>query len=202
MHSEPAVARPSEILPLPKRGTSYHIPEEHAVIETLNDRLDGPAPGGGVFAITDLDNYYMPLIRYQNGDAGVLTDAPCPCGRTLKRIEKLYGRISDFLRGANGETVWGGMVDYVMSDTNSIREYCLIQEEPLACQLLYVAEGDVPELPTLIANLQQFLGEAMKIQPVRVDAIPLTRSGKRRFTICRLEQMAQENAWYVAACPA
>ncbi|MBI5761256.1 MAG: phenylacetate--CoA ligase family protein [Planctomycetales bacterium] len=172
-----------------QRGTDYHIPEEHAVIETLPDPDEQlPEPNGGSFLITDLDNYYMPLIRYRNGDAGVLSDTPCACGRSLKRIGRLYGRISDFLRSTAGTLVYGGTIDYVLGDTHHIREFCLIQETPTLCRLQFVADGTESEIPRAIERLHQFLGADMRIVPEQVEKIPLTRSGKRRFTISKLDE--------------
>jgi phenylacetate-CoA ligase len=169
------------------RHTGYHIPEEHAVVETIavaQEQARGPR--GGAFVLTDLDNHYMPLIRYRNGDAGVLTDEPCPCGRTLKRISPLFGRVSDLLRATDGNLVYGGIVDYVLGKTKHIREFCLIQEEPVRCRLQYVMEQSDHEIPEVVANLRQFLGSDMDIITEPVETIPLTGSGKRRFTISRL----------------
>ena len=154
----------------------YHIPEEHVYVETMRD-----SGNSGDFIITDLDNYYMPMIRYKNGDAGELTDVPCPCGRQLRRIGRLHGRVSDLLRSTSGELIDGGMVDYVLGETESIREFTLTQETRSLCRLEYVARRD-GEIPLVIDRLKQFLGAEMTIEATRVSCLPLTSSGKRRFT--------------------
>ena len=165
----------------------YHVPEEHAIVETIDDAEEiVRGPKGGAFAITDLDNYYMPLIRYRNGDAGVLMEEKCECGRTLRRISPLYGRMSDLLRSTDGNMVYGGIVDYVLGKTKHIREYCLIQEDADFCRLQYVKEQSDDEIAEVLANLRQFLGSDMKIITEEVGKIPLTASGKRRFTMSRL----------------
>jgi phenylacetate-CoA ligase len=169
------------------RHSGYHIPEEHVVVETMAvDQEEANGPRGGALVLTDLDNYYMPLIRYRNGDAGVLTDEPCPCGRTLKRISPLFGRVSDLLRSTDGNLVYGGIVDYVLGKTKHIREFCLIQEEPARCRLQYVMEQSDHEIPEVLERLRQFLGSDMRIEAEPVEKVPLTASGKRRFTMSRL----------------
>jgi phenylacetate-CoA ligase len=165
----------------------YHVPEEHVIVETVDDaEEEAKGPKGGAFLLTDLDNYYMPLIRYRNGDAGVLTEEHCPCGRMLKRITPLFGRISDLLRSTVGNLVYGGIVDYVLGKTKHIREFCLIQEDQTHCRLQYVMEDSDHEIAEVVQNLQQFLGRDMNIMAEPVTKIPLTASGKRRFTMSKL----------------
>lgn len=178
----------------PERNGSYHIPEEHVVIEVESSSGEYSETGDGTFVITDLDNYLMPLIRYRNGDAGALSTAGCRCGRTLKKIQTLHGRTSGFLRATSGAFVSGVSVAYVMRNTESIREYSLIQEETHYCRLLYVGEGDSSgDLSLAVANLQKFLGNDMRIVPEPVDAIPLTKAGKRQFTLCKLNDDLNAN---------
>jgi phenylacetate-CoA ligase len=165
----------------------YHIPEEHVVVETIPDGQEMVSgPGAGAFVLTDLDNYYMPLIRYRNGDAGVLSDTPCPCGRGLRRISVLLGRVCDLLRSTDGNLVPGGVVDYVVGKARTIQECCLIQEDESLCRFQYVVESSAHEVPEVVANLRQFLGRGMIILTERMDTIPRTPSGKRRFTMSRL----------------
>ena len=74
-------------------------------IETPN----GPAAPGemGAVLVTDLLNGAMPLIRYRIGDMAAWADGPCPCGRGLPRLERVAGRVTDFLIGADGRLVSG-----------------------------------------------------------------------------------------------
>ena len=118
--------------------------------------------------------------------AGELTDEPCACGRTLRRIARLHGRISDLLRSTDGNLVDGGVIDYVLGKTHHIREYCLIQETEKQCRLQYVVDQTDQEIPEVLDQLRQFLGQDMHIVAEAVERIPLTKSGKRRFTMSRL----------------
>jgi phenylacetate-CoA ligase len=174
------------------RHDSYHVPEEHVLVETMEDAHEEAGAGGGAFVLTDLDNYYMPIIRYRNGDAGQLTEEPCSCGRTLKRIARLHGRISDLLRNTDGTLVDGGVIDYVLGKTRHVREYCLIQESERECRLQYVADRTDHEIPEVVDQLRQFLGQDMCILTESVEHIPLTKSGKRRFTMSRLRTDGEE----------
>ena len=40
-----------------------------------------------------LPNRTYPLVRFATGDLSILSDEPCPCGRTSPRLLKLVGRV-------------------------------------------------------------------------------------------------------------
>jgi phenylacetate-CoA ligase len=172
------------------RHDGYHIPEEHAVIETMADPEEHAAGlGGGAFLVTDLDNYCMPLIRYRNGDAGILSDEPCHCGRTLRRISRLYGRTADMLRSTSGNLVDGTLIASVFNSKSGIREFCFTQETDRRCRLQYIpdeADRRLDQIPTRSLEQQllycrQHLGHDMEIVTEQVDRIPLAGSNKRRY---------------------
>ena len=47
---------------------------------------------------TDLLNKGMPFIRYRIEDVGVPSDRVCPCGRGLPLMERVTGRVADYLK--------------------------------------------------------------------------------------------------------
>ena len=49
----------------------------------------------------------MPLIRYQVGDVGVLSERQCACGRGLPLLEQLEGREADYVITADGTMISG-----------------------------------------------------------------------------------------------
>lgn len=169
----------------------YHIPEEHAIVETVRDNLL-PGEQSGPFLVTDLDNLAMPLIRYENGDAGELTSQICQCGRPLQRINRLHGRCSGFLQATDGTMVSGGIVDYVFGETQGISEFSLIQELEDLCRLILVRESFRDDIQGLIDTLRQFLGSDMRFEIEEVNEIPRTAAGKRNFTMNRLSSRGLE----------
>ena len=90
--------------------------EAHAGLHTMAEGLyleietpNGPARPGesGDILVTDLLNFAMPLIRYRIGDVGSWAAGLCPCGRGLPRLERIAGRVTDFLVGDDGRLVSG-----------------------------------------------------------------------------------------------
>ena len=106
----------------------YHVSDEYVFIEALNGDARVPSDEVGEFAITTLQNRAMPLIRYRNGDAGVLDTDPCSCGRGLSKISKLHGRTTGFLKATDGRLVSGLFVPHVFRKTDTIKQIQLRQE--------------------------------------------------------------------------
>jgi len=71
-----------------------HIPE--IMILEITDPVSGePLPHGEPGAVTaSVFNPYRPLLRFCNGDRGVIIPEPCRCGRTALRM-RFAGRIDE-----------------------------------------------------------------------------------------------------------
>jgi len=80
----------------------YHVQSENLIVEIINERGD-PCRAGetGRVVVTPLNNFAMPLIRYEIGDYAV-AGAPCPCGRGLPVITRILGRMRNMLRLPDG----------------------------------------------------------------------------------------------------
>jgi phenylacetate-CoA ligase len=69
-----------------------HVSEDHFYLEIVDPDTGKPAKDEGEIVLTTLSTRAFPLIRFRTGDRARITSAPCPCGRTLKRIHWLSGR--------------------------------------------------------------------------------------------------------------
>jgi phenylacetate-CoA ligase len=82
-----------------------HVNEDHFFPEVVDPDTGEPLPDGeeGVLVFTTLTKEAFPLVRYWTGDVTSLDSEPCPCGRTLVRMDRIRGRADDMLiiRGVN-----------------------------------------------------------------------------------------------------
>jgi phenylacetate-CoA ligase len=82
-----------------------HLAEDHFLVEWINpDTLKPVKPGEiGEMVITTLTKEAFPVIRYRTRDLTRLLPETCPCGRTMKRMTRVFGRTDDMLiiRGVN-----------------------------------------------------------------------------------------------------
>lgn len=82
-----------------------HVFEDHFLVETINPDTGEVLPPGeqGELVFTTLTKEAVPLIRYRTRDISRLLTAPCRCGRTSYRMDRVMGRSDDMLiiRGVN-----------------------------------------------------------------------------------------------------
>jgi len=85
--------------------SGLHLNEDHFLAEIVDPDTGAPLPPGetGELVLTTLTKEAFPVIRYRTGDLTRFIDGPCPCGRTLRRIDRIIGRTDDMLtvRGIN-----------------------------------------------------------------------------------------------------
>lgn len=85
--------------------SGLHVWEDHFIAEIIDPNTGVVLTDGerGELVLTTLTKEALPLIRYRTGDLCTLISEPCECGRTMKRISRLHGRIDDMLiiRGVN-----------------------------------------------------------------------------------------------------
>ncbi len=98
-----------------KRG--LHIFEDHFIPEIIDPETGETLPCGevGELVFTSLTKEALPMIRYRTRDISRLIAAPCSCGRTHLRMERVSGRTDDMLiiRGVN---VFPSQVESVLLD--------------------------------------------------------------------------------------
>lgn len=80
----------------------------------------------GVVVVTSLFKEAAPVIRYNLEDISSISDDPCPCGRTFRRLMKIKGRASEMLK-VRGVPFYPTAVERVLERFPELtREYRLI----------------------------------------------------------------------------
>ena len=86
--------------------TGIHVWEDHYFCEMVDPETGRPRADGeeGELVVSTLTREGLPLIRYRTRDlTRVVSRAPCACGRTHLRLDRLRGRTDDMVifRGVN-----------------------------------------------------------------------------------------------------
>jgi len=105
-----------------------HIAEDHFLVEILDPETLEPVPEGeyGEIVVTSLTKECCPIIRYRTRDISRIITDPCPCGRTMHRLERLRGRSDDMLI-IKGVNVFPSQVEGVLLATENVgTNYLLI----------------------------------------------------------------------------
>ena len=99
-----------------------HIPDDRIVeiVDPNTGKHVEPGKPGEIVATTF--NKVYPLIRFGTGDLSLLSEAPCPCGRTSPRLIKILGRIDQATK-VRGLFIHPGQVDEVAVRFPQIARY-------------------------------------------------------------------------------
>lgn len=164
-------------------STDHHVMDESYIVELL---VDGrPANPGeiGEVAITDLNNFSVPLIRYRIGDlaTAVDNDVACPCGRGLSRIGRIEGRTAAIVHSADGTWLPGTFFSHFFKDYEySVRFFQIHQERKgeFTLQIVKGRQYTDAAFAGMISLLRRYTGST-EIVIEFVESIPLVRTGKR-----------------------
>ena len=107
-----------------------HLSEENLLVEVTRGGKPTAAGEAGDVLVTDLHNYGMPFIRYQNGDvARMAASSACGCGRGLRRLERVDGRRADTLCDRDGNPIPGVVFHVLFSDARQeiVRQFQAVQ---------------------------------------------------------------------------
>jgi phenylacetate-CoA ligase len=171
------------------REGRLHMSIDHVVVEFLRD--DGSAAGPDETArvvLTQLHNAAMPLVRYAVGDLGSYSADPCPCGVTLPVMNLTIGKTADVINTSQRSGVQASILDYInillmKEGIRGVKQYMVLQTSLDAFKVSFVKETPFEQraVDVFVAKMREYLGDGIAVTVDFVDAIPLQKSGKRRY---------------------
>ena len=167
-----------------KKG--LHIWEDHFLVECVDVDTGKPLPYGeeGEIVFTSLTKEAFPILRYRTRDISVLNPAPCKCGRTHVRMQRITGRSDDMLiiRGVN---VFPSQVESVLMQSETLSPFYQIEvfrEGSLDSMVVNVeASPPLMEQPQesrdklarkVVRDIKDFIGVSCRVDIKGVGEIP------------------------------
>jgi len=116
------------------RYKSLHVLEDLVVVETIKDGSPVFAERGNIH-VTSLTNKAMPLIRYEIGDIGRLTNIPCRCGEETSMLDLSSGYPCQFYLSDSLQKISGTVMISIIEQTNEhmsrpISKFRITQVQP------------------------------------------------------------------------
>lgn len=154
-----------------------HLNEDLVIVEPVDERGNPVRPGARAAKVllTNLENYAVPIVRYELTDQVTLLDEPCPCGSQLVRVADIEGRLDDLLQfGAT--RVHPTVFRSPLARDAAVIEYQVIQR-PRGVEILVRLRGptDLRAIERTIARELSHLGIAHP--DVSVRAVPSIARG-------------------------
>jgi phenylacetate-CoA ligase len=135
-----------------------HVNEDHLLPEIIDPVTGEALPPGqkGELVFTSIQRRAMPMIRYRTRDITTLFRDKCECGRTLIKMDKIYGRSDDMLI-ISGVNVFPSQIESLLLDEKEVEpQYVILVRKKGHLDALQV---DVEAKPEVYA-----LGEAKLIE--------------------------------------
>jgi len=143
-----------------------HLNEDHFLCEVINpETLDPVRPGEiGELVITTLTKEAFPVIRYRTRDLTRIIEEPCPCGRTLRRMQRVLGRSDDMLI-VKGVNVYPSQIEQVLFKIEGTSPHY---------QIVVEREGRLDKITVLVEVVESIFFDEMKKQREMIETIKRT----------------------------
>lgn len=162
------------------RHGRMHVFTDMVWLESINDRL----------LVTSLTNRLMPMLRYENGDAGELLDETCDCGSPFPLMAMGMCRQNDFIVAPDGRRIHPSFFNRQLYGMTSIENYRYVQTAPHRLALELVGpELDTAATARLAAAIRAEMGGNIDFAIKYLPALERTASGKHRFVISHCKDM-------------
>ncbi len=155
------------------KKNGMHIPDDKIIeiIDPETGKQMGPGKTGEIVA-TSFNKVY-PLIRFGTGDLSIVTETPCPCGRTSPRLIKILGRV-DQVTKVRGLFIHPGQVAEVASKYSQIANYQMVisrKEHKDEMTFRVELKEEVPHPEKLKEEVERSIRDVIKMRG-EVDFIP------------------------------
>ena len=171
-----------------------HIFEDHYYPEIIDPETLEPLPDGeeGELVFTTLDRTGTPMLRYRTRDLTRLHAERCPCGRTLRVIDRIHARSDDMLI-VHGVNLFPSQVETALLGVEGVAPHYQIIITPTdTLDLLEIKvemrpeafSDNIRELEALrkraFAAIKQIIGLSPKITLVAPGSLPRSEGKIKR----------------------
>ncbi|MGE4559603.1 MAG: phenylacetate--CoA ligase family protein [Desulfobulbus sp.] len=140
-----------------------HVNEDHFILEILDPATFEPVPEGevGELVITTLTKEAFPMIRYRTRDLTRFIPGTCPCGRTMKRMQRVMGRSDDMLI-IKGVNVFPMQIEKVLFEVEGTEPHY---------QIIVDRENHADKITVMVEVVESIFFDEMKKQRKVVETI-------------------------------
>lgn len=163
------------------------------ILEILDFEEDTPTKTGGLgrIVITDLYNHATPMIRYDTGDIGAITNIASHTFPVLKTVE---GRKADILFNTKGAMISPFKFMSILPQYPEIEQVQFIQTTKTEYSIKINVNGEFLRETELVILFKSIVGSDAKVKVDYVDEIPLLSSKKRKITRNLYSERILQNA--------
>lgn len=155
------------------------------------DQEDQPLQEGeGRVVVTTLENFSMPLIRFEIGDVAVAGGPACPCGKESFQLSQVMGRTLGYFKKPDGSLRHSHFLVQALFFRTWIKRFQIVQDA-LDHVLIRVERApgvDMPqaELEDIVRKTKVLMGQRCQVEFAFEKEIKRSASGKFVYTLCQV----------------
>lgn len=167
------------------------IQSENVVTEFLNH--EGKACQSnetGKVVLTTLNNFSMPLIRYETSDLATPLAGYSSCGFGFPRMSPVSGRKQDLIYTPEGDYIDSYFFSYLFMQCEKIHWFQVVQHEYESLEILIFSPVgiELDELNKMQERIHHHTGYRFKIYFHRISDMPESPTGKFRLCVSKLKE--------------
>jgi phenylacetate-CoA ligase len=170
--------------------SGYHLGLDTVIVEFEREgRVAEPGEDASVL-ITNLSNFTMPFIRYDQGDVARSSEEEPVCGRGLPLMDSVRGRAGDYVLLPSGRKLTPHPFFLVLDHAIGVGQWQIVQErvDRIKVQMTPSFGGVQPATEGVRSKLRDLVGEGVEIEISVVDELVRTTSYKLRSVISLLPE--------------
>lgn len=162
----------------------HHLNEEGLIVEVLKDGRPARDGEHGEVVATNLDVYSMPLIRYAIDDWATMGPDRCPCGRPVRTLREIQGRVAELFHFSGGRKIHPlQLINPLLAFVGWMREYRVVQTARDRVEIWFDTLPGAPE--DAVAQVEDAVGAkapaGVRVQALRRAIPPLPERGKNKM---------------------
>ena len=174
---------------------NYHIIPQYGITELLDYNGNEVTIGKkGEIIATGFNNFAFPFIRYKTEDFAIKKPGICKCNRNFPLIDRIEGRIQDYLVGKDGSLVSIASTNTHIDIYKNVEKFQFYQNQKGYFELRIVEKKGIKSssYSSLKKELNKILNNNFDFSIKIIDEIPRTKTGKYKFLIQKLSLKFEE----------
>lgn len=169
---------------------ALHFMPQVGIVEVIDKDGEEVTHEGekGELVVTGFNNFYFPLVRYKTGDIVIQGEQNCECGRNYRIIEKVEGRIQDYVVDRDDSLVplAPAIFNYNDMDWKDVKEFKVIQKQKGELEILLQIESPAVNMDEQLEkyvkdSLSMIFGKGFNVEVRIVEELGKTKIGKYRY---------------------
>ncbi len=170
---------------------TYHVLPQYGYAELIDKdgkTVEHPGQVGEIIG-TSFIMFATPFIRYRTGDLAVLRGWGCPsCKRPYQIWEKIDGRLQEFIVTSTGHYISMTAINMHDDIFDHIKQFQFYQKEKGKVEFRFIPKDNFNDNKAhdIKRRLLVKFSDDVDLKMCKVAEIPLTKRGKHRFLIQKL----------------